>query len=212
MGVVQMKKSGIALIFFITCLFSSLYSQDINTLSFKDKFKVDENFKWYGTGQPFELSYKVDIPLIVGCAGIYFPTLIYEEFFNSTDIAFDGTPLNKEEINPFDRALLFPYSKKQDVIADIISLGVFASPAIIMCMPEVKLDDWLTITVMYAETYILTRGFKELLKLSLNRARPYMYFDNYPVGEVERGDWYLSFPSGHTAYAFATAAFLSAAS
>lgn len=197
------KLKAIAILLFLS-VFTALNAQNFDNLN----LNLDtESFKWYGKGQPFELSYAVDVPLISACAGLYFPTLIYEKFFNSTDIPFDGTPLDKSSINAFDRTMVFPYSKTQDMIADGISLGLFALPAVFMAFPEVPKDDWITIAVMYAEAYILSRGVKELCKLSLNRARPYMYFDSYPQGEVDRGDWYLSFPSGHTAYAFATAAF-----
>lgn len=199
-----MKQLRTTLFFILFSITATLPAQNFENV----KLDLDtEDFKWYGKGQPYELSYAVDIPLITACAGFYFPTLIYEEFFNSTDIAFDGTPLDKSEINAFDRLMVNPYSKTQDMIADGISLGLFVLPAAFMAFPEVSKDDWIPIAVMYAETYVLSRGIKELCKLSLNRARPYMYFDNYPQKEVDAEDWYLSFPSGHTAYAFATAAF-----
>lgn len=193
------RKTEIILLL-LTFLFSNLFSEGA-------KNNDSGKFKWYGTGQPFELSYAADIPLASACAGLYFPTLIYENFFNSTDIPFNGEPLDKSKINAFDRTMVFEYSKPQDNIADGISITLFALPAVFMAFQEVPKEDWITIGVMYAETYFLTRGLKELCKLSLNRARPYMYYDSYPQKEVDKGDWYMSFPSGHTAYAFATAAF-----
>lgn len=197
-----MKKFIICLL--LTLLTFNLFSQNNSEITILNLEEQETEFRWYGRGEPFELSYAVDIPIIATCAGLYFPTLIYENFFNSTDIHYNGNPLNSAELNSLDKSLLFSFNKPLDLTADILSIGIALIPGIFFTVPK---EDWITIGVMYGETYVLTRGIKELCKLSFNRARPYMYFDNPPQKDIESGDWYLSFPSGHTAYAFATAAF-----
>uniref|UniRef100_UPI00388FF0BB phosphatase PAP2 family protein n=1 Tax=Treponema sp. TaxID=166 RepID=UPI00388FF0BB len=64
-------------------------------------------------------------------------------------------------------------------------------------------------TLMYAETLLIANGMKELIKLGVNRTRPYMYYnaDTFPQEDVESGDWANSFPSGHSTMAFAGAGF-----
>jgi membrane-associated phospholipid phosphatase len=61
---------------------------------------------------------------------------------------------------------------------------------------------------MYTEAFLLTYGTKDLLKFAVARNRPYTYFGDVPAGDEE--DYYNSFPSGHTAFAFLGASFLSA--
>ncbi len=65
---------------------------------------------------------------------------------------------------------------------------------------------------MYSEAFLLTAGIKELLKDLVPRWRPYTYDgiggEDYPSAPENDDDYYNSFPSGHTAYAFMGAAFL----
>ena len=60
---------------------------------------------------------------------------------------------------------------------------------------------------MYAETMLFAYGFKELAKAVFDRPRPYMYFDDFPIEEIQKGDWNSSFFSGHTTLSFAAATF-----
>lgn len=69
--------------------------------------------------------------------------------------------------------------------------------------------EWLTIGVMYAETVLMAESLKRLGKFAVNRARPYMYFEDYPQDKVDDGDWAKSWPSEHTTLAFTAASFTS---
>ena len=115
-------------------------------------------------------------------------------------------PLDRTEVNSFDRLTMQPYNKTLDVAGDIASIVSMATPAIFLALPS---SEYLNVGVMYAETLALTYGTSVLLKSVVNRERPYMYFDGYPEKEVESGDSNKSFPSRHTAMAFASAAFSS---
>ena len=83
-----------------------------------------------------------------------------------------------------------------------------AAPAVLLATDK---DEWFTIGTMYAETLLIANGIKELTKLCVTRARPYMYYDpsTYPEDDLEDGDFANSFPSGHSTMAFAGATFAS---
>lgn len=114
------------------------------------------------------------------------------------------TPLDRAEVNPFDRTLMAPYNKTLDRSATVIDAVLAATPVITAVSGEKRVG---TVAVMYAETMAAAWGTKELLKYAVHRSRPYLYFDNPP--EDKKDDWEKSFPSGHTTMAFAAAAFTS---
>ncbi len=115
-------------------------------------------------------------------------------------------PLDPSSVNAFDRLTMQPYNKALDVAGDITSIVSLATPAVFLALPS---SEYLNVGVMYAETLALTFGTSVLLKSLVNRERPYMYFDGYPEKEVKSGDSNKSFPSRHTAMAFASATFTS---
>ncbi len=66
-------------------------------------------------------------------------------------------------------------------------------------------DDTASLAVMYGETVLLTAGATALVKALTHRPRPFLYNDDPSIPEeVRHGrDAWRSFPSGHTALAFA---------
>lgn len=115
--------------------------------------------------------------------------------------------LNKNDINSFDQSIMFAYNKPLDVISNYGVYSLLLLP-ILSVVPNIKdINILLTYGVMYGEAFLLTFGTKELLKNAIIRYRPYMYADGVPDGKET--DYYNSFPSGSTAYAFLGATFLS---
>ncbi len=112
------------------------------------------------------------------------------------------TPLDKSSVNSFDRFFMTEYSSTQDTAATVLDITLAATPLLTAFSGEKRLG---TTAVMYAETFALAWGAKELLKYAVNRERPYLYFNNPP--DDRKDDWEKSFPSGHTTLAFASAAF-----
>lgn len=130
--------------------------------------------------------------------------LIADKLVHLKKNEFNPTDWKKSDIPDFDQIFMRPYSKPLH-IAGTVSVGLtIAAPVFLAFMPGA---DLLTLGTMYAETMLLANGIKEWLKLLVYRARPYMYFDGYPMDKVSDGDWNCSFPSGHTTLAFAGAAF-----
>lgn len=114
-------------------------------------------------------------------------------------------PLSKEEVNVFDRSLMFPYSEGLDVASDVTQYTGFLVPAIFFAAAPAS--DFLSIGVMYTTSSILALGTGTALKQIVDRDRPYMYFNGAPEEEIAKGSSNDSFPSRHTAMAFSGAAF-----
>jgi membrane-associated phospholipid phosphatase len=122
--------------------------------------------------------------------------------------------LDANNINAFDRSLIFPYHETLDKISDYGVYAFLALPIISLAGNIKDKNAWITYGVMYAEAFALTFGTKDLLKNAIIRYRPYMYNGGVPAGlmhsEGMLNDYYNSFPSGSTALAFLSAGFLSA--
>ena len=114
--------------------------------------------------------------------------------------------LDTSEINSFDRLQVHQYNATMDKTATALEIASMLTPAVLL---SEKPDQYVKIGIMYLETQLLTWGTTELLKHTIDRARPYMYHDNPPQAKVDSGDWNNSFPSGHTAMSFAGASFAS---
>lgn len=128
---------------------------------------------------------------------------------------FDGRSYQRKNVNSFDRFFMHKYSKTKDNLADCTLTISMIVPALLFIPqnePFTK-NDYLTATIMYAETLLIANGIKELTKLCVNRIRPYMYYsdlsDSALQKYINRGDFANSFPSGHSTMAFAGATFVS---
>lgn len=156
------------------------------------------------SGSRFRLSTSMDIGLGAGSLALVGGNMIWER---SVPVpSYSGTPtIALEELNPFDRAAVFPYDAKLDKVGTFAAVGLMAVPGVYAIA---KGDGVFGYGLMYLEAMAMTYGVKELLKNLVVRERPYLYNGGYPVDELANGDYRRSFPSGHTAMAFASAAFL----
>lgn len=130
--------------------------------------------------------------------------LVCDKFVHLKKNEFKAEDWKKSDIAAFDQLFMRPYSKGLHIVGTGTMGLAMATPAIFAIMPS---KEWFTIGTMYVETLLIANGIKEWTKLLVYRARPYMYFDNFPQDKVDDGDWNCSFPSGHTTLAFAGAAF-----
>jgi membrane-associated phospholipid phosphatase len=129
-------------------------------------------------------------------------------FFIGKDAVDDITSLDKSAINAFDRSLMFSFNKDVDTLSQIGAYGLLVLPALSLTGNISDFNAIATYGVMYAETFLLTYGTKDILKQAINRPRPYRYFGDAPEGKED--DYDDSFPSGHTSLAFMSAGFLTA--
>ena len=120
--------------------------------------------------------------------------------------ASSAFPLDPQEVNSFDRPFMAPYSKMLDDLSLVPAIAVALSPAVLLTQPS---SEYLTIGLMYIESFAITYGSKELIKYLVHRERPYMYDVNTPMSLVQDEEHNESFLSGHTALAFNGASFAS---
>ncbi len=120
--------------------------------------------------------------------------------------ASSAFPLDPQEVNSFDMPFMAPYSKTLDDLSLVPAIAVALSPAVLLTQPS---SEYLTIGLMYIESFAITYGSKELIKFLVHRERPYMYDANTPMSLVQDEEHNESFLSGHTALAFNGASFAS---
>jgi membrane-associated phospholipid phosphatase len=144
--------------------------------------------------------------LIIGSAGA--GASIAPFFINH---AAAGASLNvsfeRDKVPAFDRDLMYAYNQPVAVLSDVGLYGLMAMPLLSMAGNLRDGEAWLSYGIMYAEAVLLVYGTTEIVKNSVLRYRPYCYFD-IPPGKEQ--DYFKSFPSRHTAFAFMSAGFASA--
>ena len=143
---------------------------------------------------------------IIGGGGLALTGGLFIYDFFAPVPEFDGVVLNKDEVNPFDRWAMQPYSKSLHITGTVTEVLSMAAPLALFATDKSEWGIW---AVMYAESVLWANGFKEALKFSVQRERPYMYFDGAPQDKIKDGDYIKSFPSGHTTMAFNGAVFAS---
>ena len=111
---------------------------------------------------------------------------------------------NPSEIPATDAIFYKEYNQTFDYIGTGLQFATMLTPAVFFMAPK---KDWFTVGVMYAESVLWAYGLKNLGKALIYRARPYTYAGGWPQKDVDDGDWYNSFPSGHTTLAFNAATF-----
>jgi len=124
---------------------------------------------------------------------------------NTTDKIPDSP--DKNDINPFDRSVMFPYNRTMDNISEYGVYGMLVLPVLSVVGNMHDTNTWITYGIMYSEAFLLTYGTENLLKNCINRYRPYMYEGGLPSGK--ENDFNNSFPSGSTSLAMLSATFLS---
>jgi membrane-associated phospholipid phosphatase len=135
-----------------------------------------------------------------------FATVLFAVLFSLVTPLVFAEPLDRDEVNPLDRPLMFEYSKGMDTASDYTQYAAFLMPAAFFAVAPTSA--FLETGVMYAASSVLALGSSTALKYAVERDRPYMYFDNAPQSEIDAGKADESFPSRHSAMAFSGAAFV----
>jgi membrane-associated phospholipid phosphatase len=148
-------------------------------------------------------TYDLKKDIIIG--GLSLGVFVSPFFVKNTPAQIPNS-LNRNDINGFDRSLMFSYNEILDMISDYGVYGMLVLPVMSVIGNANDINTWLTYGIMYTEAFLLTFGTKDLLKNAIIRYRPYMYEGGIPTGQ--ENDYYNSFPSGSTSLAFLSATFL----
>jgi len=154
-----------------------------------------------------ESVYTYDLPkdIILGSVslGITVSSLFIKRSANAVS---ENDILSRGNINAFDRSLMFEYNKPIDIFSDITVYALIATPVLSLAGNFKDASAWVTYSVMYGESLLFVFGTAEFLKNTILRYRPYNYFGDVPAGK--ESDYFKSFPSRHTAFAFMSAGFI----
>ncbi len=157
---------------------------------------------------PYELKNGTEIGLVLTSAAAFglgrwldrdFRPLIPEEI----------DALQSDMVNFLDRPATDRWAPGVDRGSDFLVTGQLIAP-LTLSFTEYGSDQPTRLSVMYLETMALNSGLTYLLKNTFNRARPFVYNrDNSIPDELKMSRTARkSFPSGHTANAFASMVFL----
>ncbi len=122
-------------------------------------------------------------------------------------VSFSGAVNAQSDHKNLDSLLAKPYNKPLSTVSTVETVLIIASPGL-LAIPALKNGQTGTMVQLGLEYAAAAGGAwmtKELLKHSIDRARPYLSFPGYP--ENEKKEWYDSFPSGHTTVSFAAAGY-----
>jgi len=159
--------------------------------------------------QPIRIYPHIDLPLVAVSAALsYIPTKLLAPLPHD-----DCFPCDPATINPLDRSTINWQSAHSNTISNalIVFQPLMAVGVSLAQIPRtgsaVALGQDL---LLMFEAVALAGMTTTFLKLTINRPRPYMYVADPPQSyrHYDEGD-YTSFPSGHTAIAFAIATSMS---
>ncbi len=158
---------------------------------------------------PYKLATYREWGLSLTGAGLLFAGLAVQSNQETLTLA-EIDALDPNDVNSFDRPATERWSTGADLASDVLVMTLMVSP-VALAIAETGSKNGLTLGVMYAETVLLNNGVTQLLKGATDRTRPFAYNDDPDIPEEEKYETTTrrSFPSGHTANAFAAAVFLS---
>jgi hypothetical protein len=108
-----------------------------------------------------------------------------------------------DQVDPVDRALMFPYSRQADIASTVMQYASVAVPIAFSLADDPSSAP--SVALVYAESLSLAYGVKNVLKYLVPRYRPYVYTGGALGMDHAEDD--QSFPSGHATIAFTAAAF-----
>ncbi|CCH53293.1 phosphoesterase PA-phosphatase related protein [Fibrisoma limi BUZ 3] len=115
--------------------------------------------------------------------------------------------LDRASVPAYDRGATYNYNLTLDKLRDVTLAGNAAIGGALVLGTRPMRQDFKTIAVMYAETFILANGLQRSVKNLAQRTRPFVYNPDAPLDEKLTRNARQSFFSGHTTNAFATAVF-----
>jgi hypothetical protein len=118
--------------------------------------------------------------------------------------------LDPADINGFDRSATEQWSPTAADVSDVLVWTMMAAPVGLAIATPGSRQSW-TIAAMWGEALLLNNGMMQLLKGVTDRTRPFVYNDDPDIPDELRLEVSArrSFPSSHTANAFASAVFFS---
>jgi membrane-associated phospholipid phosphatase len=144
----------------------------------------------------YSLRLEVDLPALA------ISTIATTAWFFDLGPAWCAPQCDASRLNPIDR----PFAGRHVpgwTTAGTLTAGVLiaAPPAVLAAFegPRNAVND----SVVIAESLLFSSGLDAILQTAVRRPRPFLYGTSAPLADREETSASLSFPSGHTALAFA---------
>lgn len=155
----------------------------------------------------YSLSWQLEAP-IIATGGVTHATGFLLDFFKDPLTEEQINNLDDQDVWQFDRSATANYSEDFALASDIGVATSLAVPAVLAADPAIR-KDWKQLTLLYAESILVTNGLTTLTKPLVQRKRPYTYNTSAPLAIKLEKDATSSFFSGHTSLA-ATGTFFAA--
>lgn len=161
-----------------------------------------------GADIPYRHTVKKAVVLNSFTAAFLAADYVTREFhYKDTALEYGLDRLHKSDVFFVDRAMMHDYSENLDTAGDIVLAAAMVMPGILAF--DRTGGEMAELGFMYLETLALAHSFKELIKSTVTRYRPYTYYDDTKNSMLRDDDSSRSFVSGHSTMAFASASFLS---
>ncbi len=145
---------------------------------------------------PYELTYKLDLPLATTGLGLNFAYFLMDRKTERLSEAYI-LALDRSNINAFDRSAAFNWSRPAAISSDALMFGAMAAPSILLIDKNIR-KDWQKLGVIWAQTMALNTGITNITKVLVKRTRPYVYNPSSASHYKHERDARYSFFSGHT--------------
>lgn len=149
-------------------------------------------------GPAFDVDPRIDLPIIAAAGAIAFGWSLSDEL-GGPRCAPD---CRIEDVAVLDRWVAGQYDPTWRTVSDISSAAVLLGSAAVLFIDEAPLDA-LQDAVVVAQSVLIANAIGVAIELAARRPRPLVYSARVPAEERFSGHSALSFPSGHTAGAFA---------
>ena len=148
------------------------------------------------SGEPFALRLEVDLPVMVMSAPVGSAWLLRNEL---SPAAF-APRCDRSGLAGFDRGVAGRYDADMRLASDLGVAALLAGGASVLLLD----GGWVDFAIG-SESVLVASALAVTTMLAVRRPRPWLYGDEAPLADRERGGSSVSFPSGHTANAFALA-------
>ncbi len=170
---------------------NQFFKETTEEVSSKEIAQTKSNFD-----SPYQLDTKREIGLLSGALGIQLAGLSVATKIEPLTLA-EIELLTPDDIPSYDRQTVRHFSAKAHATSDIFLYGSMAFPVALLADKNIR-KDFLKISTMASEAFLLNAGLTTLTKGTVQRIRPYAYNPLVSAEEKMTKSTKMSFFSGHT--------------